>query len=195
MGLWLIQQCKSQWNKDGSEVSFSQLEKEAREANAFKCFIDPDDILFVKPGDFPERIRNFCKATDQYVPQTRGEIVRCIYESLALKHRETFEQIIEVSKMEYDRIFIVGGGAKDKMLCQLTANACSTEVVAGPVEATALGNISVQLISQGAIRDVNEARCIIADSFPGVHYKPENKENWDKAYNKFKKIILRREEI
>ena len=195
MGLWLIQECKCQWNGEGSEVSFSQLEQEARKADAFKCFIDPDDILFVKPGDLPERIREFCKATDQYIPQTKGEIVRCIYESLALKHRETFEQIIDVSEMEYNRIFIVGGGVKDKLLCQLTANACNTEVVTGPVEATALGNIAVQLIAQREIQNVNEARVIIADSFPSNYYKPEGKEDWDKAYDRFKKIILRREVI
>lgn len=195
MGLWLIQQCRREWNKEGSGVSFSQLEQEALDADAFKCFIDPDDILFIKPGNFPEKIKEFCKSTGQYIPKTEGEIVRCIYESLALKYRETFEQIKDASELEYDRIFIVGGGVKDQLLCRLTANACGTEVVTGPVEATALGNITVQLIAQGVLHDVNEARRIIAESFPSVHYKPEDRGDWDKAYDKFKKIILRREVI
>lgn len=195
MGLWLIQECKCQWNREGSEVSFGTLEEEAMQTDAFKCFIDPDDLSFVKPGDLPKRIREFCEITGQYIPNTKGEIVRCIYESLALKYRNTFEQIKDVTEMEYDKIYIVGGGVKDKLLCRLTANACNTEVVSGPVEATALGNIAVQLIARSEIRDVNEARSIIAASFPNNYYKPEKKEAWDKAYNRFKKIILRSEEI
>ena len=163
----------------------------ALESEPFKCFVDPDYPTLTPPGNLPKRIREFCEETGQYVPQTVGETVRCIYESLSLKYRYAFDQIRELTGKDYKVINIVGGGTKDGLLCQMTANSCDACVTAGPVEATVFGNIAVQLMADGCISDVREAREIIAKSDNVKSYEPEEKEvkAFEKAYSDFKKII------
>lgn len=189
IGLWLIQESRRQWQREGKDYSYADLEKLALEAEPFKCFIDPDDPLFVAPGNLPERVRKFCRETNQYVPETVGEIMRCIYESLALKYRFAFSQISDCTNKKYDVIHIVGGGAKDTLLCKMTASSCNVKVTAGPIEATVLGNLAVQLISTGAISDLKQARKMIAESENIKTFLPENVSEWDSAYKKFKEII------
>ena len=191
MGLWLIQESRRTWNKKGNDFSFNDLEKAALECEPFKCFIDPDYPEFGKPGDLPARIQKYCEKTGQYVPQTVGEIVRCIYESLALKYYHSLLNLKKISGKEFDGINIVGGGTKDPLLCQMAANACDVDVYAGPIEATALGNIAVQLIAIGEIKDLKEARKIIKNSFDTKKYTPENVEAWHEAYEKFKKVLCK----
>ena len=118
MGLWLIQESRRQWRREGTEVGFDTLEKEALASEPFKCFIDPDYPEFGKPGDIPSRIQKYCERTNQYVPQTVGEIVRCIYESLALKYRLALEQISKCTGKKFDVLHLMGGGTKDKLLLQ-----------------------------------------------------------------------------
>ena len=189
MGLWLIQESRRTWIKQGKELSFNDLEKEALKCEPFKCFINPDSPEFGKPGDIPKRVQEFCKRTNQYVPQTVGEIMRCIYESLALKYKYALLNLKDITGKDFECINIVGGGTKDPLLCRMTADACNVPVMAGPVEATALGNIAVQFMSSGEIKSMTEARKIIKNSFDIKSFEPENPGEWEKAYEKFVKII------
>lgn len=188
-GLWLIQESRRQWIREGKEYSYAELEKMALECEPFKCFIDPDAPEFAPMGNIPERVRKYCEKTGQYVPQTVGEIMRCIYESLALKYRLTFDGIKDCTEKEYDRIHVMGGGTKDKLLLQMTAQSCNVNVYGGPIEATALGNIAVQLMSSGAISDIKEARKIIAQGENLKLYTPNDRDDWENAYETFKQII------
>jgi rhamnulokinase len=189
MGLWIIQESRRQWQREGQEVSFAQLEVEATASEEFKCFIDPDDKMFIAPGDMPNRIIEYCKKTNQYVPKTRGEVMRCIYESLAFKYRETLESLEDIAEKKYNTIHVIGGGTKDGLLCRFTACSCNRNVIAGPIEATALGNIAVQLIAAGEIKSISEARGIISRSFEQKSYAPQDVFAWDIAFEKYKKAI------
>lgn len=191
IGLWLIQESRRQFRREGNEYSFADLEKMALECEPFKCFIDPDAPEFVPVGNIPERVREYCRKTGQPVPESVGEVMRCIYESLALKYRLSFDEIKECTGKEYRKIHLVGGGTKDGMLCRMTAAACNCDVVAGPIEATAYGNIAMQLIAEGAIPDIKTARRIIAKSDNVKLYAPENTEDWEKAYKRYIEIVCR----
>lgn len=189
MGLWLIQESRRTWNRQGNDFSFNDLEKAALACEPFKCFIDPDYPEFGKPGDIPSRIQKYCEQTGQYVPRTVGEIVRCIYESLALKYYHSFLNLKKISGKDFNAINIVGGGTKDPLLCQMAANACNITVFAGPIEATALGNIAVQMMAIGEIADLKEARKIIKNSFDTKEYTPRDVDAWKNAYEQFKKVL------
>ncbi len=185
IGLWLIQESRRQFARDGVQYSYADLEREALAAKPFACFIDPDAPEFVPHGNIPERIREYCRKTNQHVPETVGEIMRCIYESLAMKYRQTFEKLCDCTERDYEVIHVIGGGTKDTLLCQLTANSCDREVVAGPIEATVLGNIAVQLLASGDIKSIAEARQIIADSESVTKYSPQDADKWAEAYARY----------
>jgi rhamnulokinase/L-fuculokinase len=185
MGLWLIQESRRQWKREGKEYSFAELEALAKAAKPFQCFIDPDHPSFVAPGDLPTRVREFCQKTGQYVPQTVGEIMRCIYESLAMKYRCTAEIICKLTGIAPRVVHVVGGGTKDAFLSQMTADACGIPVCAGPEEATAIGNLLVQLMAAGEAKSLADARAIVAASFTCKHYTPTNTAVWDEAYQTF----------
>ncbi len=188
IGLWLIQESRRQWSREGEQYSYAELEKLALEAEPFKCFIDPDAPEFVPRGNIPQRVREYCERTGQYVPRTVGEIMRCIYESLAMKYRQTFKKISECTGKNYSFIHVIGGGTKDTLLCRLTANACNCPVKAGPIEATVLGNIAVQLIASGVVGDIAEARKIISDSETVCEYLPAETDLWNEAFEKYLKV-------
>ena len=180
-GLWLIQETRRCFRERGEPaLSYAQLEQEALGTEPFAYWINPNDPVFTARGDMPARIRAYCERTGQGVPPTRGALVRCIYDSLALQYRRQFRLLGRVTGRAYDRIHIVGGGAKDSFLCQLTADACQAEVFAGPIEATAIGNSAVQLISLGEYPSLAEARAVIARSFPIQRYTPQNPAAWDR---------------
>lgn len=189
IGLWLIQESRRQWAREGKEYSFSQLEELAEKAEPFRCFIDPDDPIFVPAGDVPSRIRAYCKRTGQTVPCSEAEIVRCIDESLALKYRLSLEEIKKCTGKEYETIYMIGGGTQSRLLCSMTASACGCTVSAGPVEATVLGNVAIQFIASGAIRDLAEARQIIRDSQEISYFKPQDESAWQEALERFRKIL------
>ncbi len=188
-GLWLIQESRRQWQREGTLYSYAELEKEALACEEFKCFIDPDAPEFAPMGNIPERVREYCKKTNQYVPKTVGEIMRCIYESLALKYRFTLEGIEECTGKKYEKLHVMGGGTKDKLLLKMTADSCGIPVFGGPIEATALGNVALQLMSSGSISDIKAARKIIADGEELKIYTPENREKWEEAFARFKRIV------
>ena len=189
IGLWLIQESRRQWIREGEEYGFGELEDMAREAKPFKCFIDPDAPEFVPAGNIPERIQEYCKRTNQEVPVTKGEIVRCINESLALKYRYTYEQIKECTNKDYNAIHMVGGGIQSKLLCQFTADSCNRKVNAGPVEATVMGNIALQLMVSGDIKDLKHAREVIAKSPDIVTYESNYNDQWEEAYTRYLKML------
>ena len=186
MGLWIIQESRRQWKREGKDYSFAQMEAWAKESKPFQSLINPDHPSFATPGNMPEKIRTFCRETNQHVPETVGEVVRCIYESLALKYRMTAESIEKLMGRNAKVIHVVGGGTKDHFLSQMTADACGIPVAAGPEEATAIGNLMMQAIAAGEVKDLSEARAIVAASFDLKHYEPTTERAaWDEAYGRF----------
>lgn len=188
MGLWILQECKRAWEKAGMTIGFGEMvELAQKETN--ESYIDPDNALFYAPGNMPEKVKKFCAETGQKVPQSIGEIVRCVEESLALKYRWAIEKIEEITSKKIDVIHIVGGGIQDKLLSDLTAKACGRRVVAGPVEATAIGNLIIQGMALGKIKDISHGREIIRNSFDMKEYLPSNSAEWDEKYRMFLEII------
>ena len=189
IGLWLIQETRRQFIRDGKNYSYADMERLAKECDPFKCFIDPNADVFVPSGNMPKRIREFCKKTEQYVPQTDGEIIRCIYESIAMEYRNSFNQITCCTQKKYNKIHMLGGGTKDKFLCQLTANATKCDVIAGPIEATAFGNAAVQLVALGKLKSLEDARRVISNSFSPMNYQPIEANSWDKHFKTYSEIL------
>jgi len=188
MGLWINQECKRHWEKMGESVSFDELDNGALNAKPFACLIDVDDLSFFEPNNMPEKIQLYCKKTGQYVPQSKGELVRCIMESLALKYRQAIEGLEEIVGYHIPTLHIVGGGCKNTILSRFTANAINRPVIAGPIEATAIGNLSSQLISLGEVSNLAQARQVVRNSFPLETYLPEDAEQWNFAYEKYLKL-------
>ena len=189
MGLWIIQESKRQWAREGKNFSFDDLEQAAWAAEPFKSFIDPDDDSFATPGNMPQRIREFCEKTGQPVPQNEGEIIRCVAQSLAFKFRMVVDAIEEITGEPLKAVHMVGGGIKDKMVCRFTANATGKTVLAGPVEATSTGNALMQLMALGKVNGLAEGRSIVKNSFPINTYEPEDAKDWETAYEAYKKIV------
>ena len=190
MGLWVLQESRRQWKREGKEYSFAQMEAWAKEATPFRSLINPDDATFNTPGNMPEKIRDFCRKTNQPVPETVGEVVRCIYESLSLKYRYTVENIQKLRGKSATAINVVGGGTKDHFLSQMTADACGLHVCAGPEEATAIGNLVMQMMAAGEISTLAEAREVVANSFETKHYDPVgDRSAWDDAFGRFCKLL------
>ena len=189
MGLWLIQQSRHEFKRRGLDVSFDEMEKSAREAAPFACFIDPDAKDFVAPGDMPKRVQEYCRKTGQYVPRDMGEILRCIYQSLAFKYRYTVNKMEELTGKKFPAIHMIGGGIKDGLLCSMTADYCRKPVFAGPVEATVIGNATVLMMSAGEIENITKGREIIKNSFEIKEYTPNGSDSFDAEYEKFKSAL------
>ena len=188
MGLWLVQECRRTWAQAGDQMSYIQITELAEKAKPFGALIDPDDDVFLPPGDMPARIADYCKHTGQTPPSDVGEILRCALESLALKYRWVLEKLESIRGGPIEVIHIVGGGAQNRILCQFTADATGTPVIAGPIEATAIGNIAVQAIACDLIGSISEAREVVHRSFDVVTYEPRKSAGWDQAYEHFLKI-------
>jgi rhamnulokinase len=188
MGLWLVQECRRQWLKDGQEFSYTELTRLAGEAPAFKAVIDPDHKPFLTPGQMPQKIAAFCAKTNQPTPASPGEYVRTCLESLALTYRKTIEGLEDVLGRRMGVIHIVGGGTQNELLNQMTADACKRPVIAGPVEATAIGNMLVTAIALGDVKDLAQGRELVRASFDVKRYEPENPAAWDEAYGRYKQL-------
>ncbi|MFC4597883.1 rhamnulokinase [Cohnella hongkongensis] len=185
MGLWILQECRREWEREGRSYSFPELVRLASEAKPLATFIDPDDDLFLPTGDMPERIAEYCARTGQSAPDGVGATVRCILESLALKYRYVFEMTERLSGQSFGGLHMVGGGIHNTLLCQWTANAIGKPVWAGPSEGSAIGNLAVQWIAQGEFADIWQARQAIRESFPVETYEPNDRESWAEAYESF----------
>ena len=190
MGLWLIQESRRQWKRENKDYSFNDMESAAKASKPFKSFINPDFAGFTPPGDMPGRIRQFNREKGLPVPETMGEVVLCIYQSLALKYRYVTESMEAMMGRKIDTIHMVGGGIKDQFLCQMTADATGRRVVAGPVEATAMGNIAVQLMALGEIEGLSGIRKTVMASADTKEYMPSGAPGWEEAYRTFKKVCL-----
>lgn len=187
IGLWLLQESRREYIRQGQSYSFAEIEQMAVQSGASACVIDPDDVVFTPPGDIPERIRTYCRQTGQPVPTSDGAVFRCIYESLAMKYRMALDELEQCTGKHFPVIHLVGGGARDHLLCQMTANFCQRPVVAGPVEATVYGNAAIQLLAIGAIATPEEARQCIANSEPLQTYSPA--EFPAQQYTNFQRIV------
>ena len=188
MGLWLVQECRRTWTAEGDEVSYADLATMAEQSEGFVSIIDPDASIFLTHGDMPQRIRDFCRQTNQPVPEAKGQVVRCTLDSLALRYRSTVESLDQLFNKRHDPIHIVGGGTQNKLLCQLAADAMGRTVVAGPIEATAIGNVLVQAMGAGIVGSLEEARQIVRNSSDLLHYSPRPSASIDAAYRLFKDI-------
>jgi rhamnulokinase len=185
MGLWLVQECRRTWAQEGDELSYDDLTALADQAPAFGPLVEPDAAEFLPPGGMPERIRAYCRRTGQRVPASQGEIVRCALESLACKYRWAVEKLEEMLGRRLQVIHIVGGGSQNTLLCQFAADATRRPVIAGPVEATAIGNVMLQAIARGRIGSLAQGREIVARSFESLTYEPGAVGGWDEAYGRF----------
>ncbi len=181
----MIQECRRSWNHAGAGYTWDDLSNLAAAATPLKSLVDVDDSGFLAPPDMPQAIRDYCGRTGQSPPQSVGATVRCALESLALRYRQALGWIEELIGRRIETIHVVGGGAQNETLCQMTAEACNRRVVAGPIEATAIGNVMMQAVAAGAVGSIAEAREIIRRSFPVVEYHPKNTDAWDDAYRRF----------
>lgn len=191
MGLWLVQECRREWARQGQSYSYDELTQMAAQAPAFGPLALVDDARFLPPGDMAERIQGFCKETGQPVPQSRGEILRCALESLALEYRYVAESMDRLAGKRLPTIHIIGGGSQNCLLDQFAADATGRAVVAGPVEATAIGNVLVQMMATGHIASLQEGRAVVAHSFGVETFEPKDTAAWDEAYRRylrFKKV-------
>ena len=189
MGLWLVQESRRTWSRSGPEMSYEELTARAQDAAPFAALIDPDDASFLSPGDMPARIAAFCRRTGQSPPQSEGEFVRCCLESLALKYRWAIEQLESILGTTIRTIHVVGGGTKNALLCQFTADACGRPVHAGPVEATAIGNILMQAVGRKELGSMSDLRAVVARSFPVTVYQPRDVQRWSDAAGRFRKLL------
>ncbi len=189
MGMWLIQECKRVWDSK-STMGWHEIVALSNNAKPFKSLINPDDASFLNPGDMPKAVQDYCAKTNQPVPQNKGEIARCIYDSLVLKYKYTLRQIESVTGKSIERLHIIGGGAHNAMMNQLTADATGIEVLAGPTEATATGNILLQAKALGKVNSLAEMREIVRNSFEVTIFKPSPKLDWETAYEKFVKLLV-----
>jgi len=189
MGLWLVQECRREWMRQGEKTSFDALTQAAAESEAFLSVIDPDDAEFLHPGDMPSRIQKFCTDTNQRVPQTKGQIIRVVLESIALKYRLVLERLEELTRKNLDPIHIIGGGTQNRLLNQFTADSTGRTVITGPIEATAIGNILMQTIGMKHLSSLEEAREVVRASFEPEIYESKRTADWDEAYARLQNVM------
>ncbi|MDD3779630.1 MAG: rhamnulokinase [Proteiniphilum sp.] len=183
-GMWLIEQCKKEWEKEGP-VTYDKIVTEATKAAPFQCFINPDASCFASPVSMIASIQDYCKQTGQFVPETIGEIARCIYESLALRYKQVLQHFQELATFPIEKLHIIGGGSKNNMLNTFTANAIGLPVVAGPSEATAIGNLLMQAKAAGLITDKNAIRALVRNSVELEIFTPSDTDVWHNQYQRY----------
>ena len=188
-GLWLVHECRRIWAQEGHEHSFDQLVALAKDAAPLRSLIDPNDAAFTDPGDMPARVRAFCAHSGQPEPVEPGAVVRCILESLALKHAQTIDVLTAVTGASPREIHIVGGGARNELLCRWTADAAGLPVLAGPEEATLLGNLLVQAMALGEISSLDEGRAVVGASMVPTAYEPQESSQWQEAKERFAEAV------
>jgi len=190
VGLWILQESRRVWERAGQNFDYATLTSEAQNAEPFRSLINPNAARFAKPGEMPEKIAAFCRETNQPAPETPGQFTRCILESLALLYRKTLEEIIQLTGREISRLHIVGGGSQSALLNQFAASATQREVIAGPVEATAIGNVLIQALALGHIESLDALRGIVRDSFPLQNFQPQETQSWREAFERFSSLNL-----
>jgi rhamnulokinase len=189
MGLWLVQECRRAWQRAGQDLSYDELMRQAMQAPPFASIVDPDHAGFILPPSMPEALAEFCRRTGQAVPEGVGPTVRCALESLALRYRWGAEKLEELTGQKISVIHIVGGGCQNELLCQMAADACNRVVLAGPVEATAIGNVLVQAIGLRLLGSLADAREVVRRSFEVKRYEPRGSDAWQALYERFKGLV------
>ena len=183
-GMWLVQECRRTWNQAGEDWDWGDLNRLSAAARPLLSFINPDAPEFLAPDDMPQAIRQFCRNTSQAVPEDEGAVLRCALDSIAMKFRHVLGMCEELAGRRLQTIHIVGGGTQNRQLCQAAADACGRRVVAGPIEATATGNLMMQAVATGEVASIAEAREVIRRSFQVEEYEPQNTAAWDEAYER-----------
>ncbi|MFH1301934.1 MAG: rhamnulokinase family protein, partial [Planctomycetota bacterium] len=189
MGLWLVQECRRAYERRGTTLDYSELADAAASADAFRSLVDPDDPRFLSPDDMLDAIKGYCEETSQPAPETAGQFIRCALESLALKYRKVLGWLEELTGTPVEVIHIVGGGTKNELLNQFTANSCQIPVITGPVEATGLGNVLVQARAAGSVSSLAEIREIVRNSTETCQYEPQDREIWEQAVKRFDQLL------
>lgn len=189
MGLWLVQECRRAFERQGRDLTYSELSRLAGEARPFRSLVDPDAAEFLNPVDMPAAMRAWCQARGTAVPESDGELVRCALESLALKYRTVLGWLEELSGTRVEALHIVGGGTQNELLNQFTANACGRPVIAGPIEATALGNVLLQARTAGALATLADMRAVVRASSVLKTYEPRDHAAWGEAYGRFVELV------
>lgn len=188
-GMWIIEQLRSTWHDEGIDYDFGTMVEMAQAAPAFKAYIDPDDPIFHLPGDMENKIREFCTRTHQPAPETHGECIRIAYEGLAMKYRYILRLLMSAAGKEVDTLHIIGGGSRNELLNQMTANAVGIQVMSGPDEATATGNALIQLITLGHLGSLSEARELVRRYAETKIFEPKNVALWDEHFDHFKEYM------
>lgn len=188
-GMWLLEQCRKDWDKEGVSYTYPEIVEKASSSEGFRFLVDPDHISFANPQSMTKAIADYCKATGQGAPENHAQYIRCIFDSLALKYRDVLSKLQNVAPFEIEKLHIIGGGAKNNLLNQFTANAIGLPVVAGPSEATAIGNIMMQAKAVGAVKDLTDMRKVIRNSVTPAVFMPQDVASWNKAYERFVEII------
>jgi rhamnulokinase len=191
MGLWLVQECRRAWERAGKTYDYAELTRLAASAPAFGSLVDPDDTTFILPADMPAALADYCRRTGQMSPTEPGAVVRCALESLALRYRWVLERLEELTGRRLEVIHVVGGGSQNELLCQLTADACNRPVLAGPVEATAIGNVLVQAVGLGLLGSLADAREVVQRSFEVKTFEPQRADEWQQPYARFLKLLAK----
>jgi rhamnulokinase len=189
IGLWILQESRRTWMREGEEYSFSELDRHAEEAEPLRSLINPNDERFLRPDAMPDKIREFCRESGQPEPESAGEFVRCIYESLSLLYRRTLEDLHHLTGRNIQRLHIVGGGSQSRLFNQFVANATEINVHAGPVEATATGNVLIQAIALGHLDSLEAAREVSSSSSRIETFHPLAAVKWQAAYERFKSLL------
>ncbi|HZY85068.1 MAG TPA: rhamnulokinase family protein [Gemmataceae bacterium] len=187
MGLWLVQECRRAWERAGTKYSYDELTRLAQEAPPFAFLVDPDDASFILPASMPAALADYCRRRGKPAPERPGDCVRCALEGLALAYRWVLEKLEALTGRRREVIHVVGGGSQNALLCQFTADACNRPVLAGPAEATAIGNVLVQALGLGALRSLAEARAVVRQSFAVHTYTPQNPAAWEAPYEQFRR--------
>lgn len=189
-GMWLLERCRKEWTED---YSYSALIDAALAVPAFRSIINPDAPCFANPTSMIEAIKHYCEVTGQPIPETYGELTRCIFDSLALRYRQVFGYLQQMAPFPIEALHVIGGGSRNNLLNQFTCNAVGVPVVAGPSECTAIGNIMLQAKAAGIVEDIAAMRRLIAASIETVSFAPEDAEAWDNGYEQYLKVY--REDI
>ena len=189
MGLWLVQECRRSFARSGSDLDYGELTRLASAAEPFRSLVNPNATQFLSPDDMAAELRDWCRGTNQPVPETEGQFVRCALESLALKYRDVLRGLQKLTGETVEVVHIVGGGCQNRLLNQLTANACGVPVIAGPVEATALGNVLVQARASGDVGTLADIRKIVSASTGLEYFSPEETDAWDQAFARYESLV------
>jgi rhamnulokinase len=187
-GLWLVQECQRIWKQRGQDYNWEGLTGLASEATPLRSIFNPDDARLGAPQDMPATIAALCREAGQPEPDDHGAVIRAALESLALRYRQVLGYLEKLNGAPIKQIHIVGGGTQNRLLCQMAADACNRPVLAGPIEATAIGNCMMQAIAAGDVSGITQAREVIRKSFDMVEYLPKQDARWDEAAEKFAKL-------